>query len=130
MFFLAGLIRSTVLYAFVYSAVGAAWYGMGASTALGLAGIYLAVLALHHVVSRVWGWSKGWRPGFMELVGGSFMADVTMPFRGLGAIRRGRRVIDTKGVARAYQWGEGILHFVWSAAFWVALIFAVARLLV
>lgn len=133
MFFVLGLVRSTLLYGLLSLLVCAAAPQLTATTndegMLGAVStlLYLAsaayplTLAVHPLLARP-GYRRRRLPfSYSESLLGALGADFTNPFRGLVALRGAAKTINSKGVYGAYAWGQVYLHVTWAIAFWLCL---------
>lgn len=131
MFFVAGLVRSTLLYGLISLLVclfvlripvtptGAGFTGGFFAFVSASIAIYPLLLVIHPVFVWVGHRRRRMRFSYFQSLFDALGADFTNPFRGLVALRGASRTIDSKGFYGAYAWGQVILHLVWAAAFWI-----------
>lgn len=116
MYFIAGLVRSTVLYAALMAIVGVALGALGGDIAATLGLVYAVLLVAHSVFVSLTSRRRArhLRQNVFSAGGGALGADISRPFRGLTALVGMRKVVDTKGLQKAMSWTGQWVHLIWS----------------
>lgn len=141
MYFIVGLVRSTLLYGLISLLVRVFVVQLAASAeASGFVGgfysfmyvsavAYPVLLAIHPLIVRNGRYRPSTPFSYSRTLFAALGADLTNPFRGVAALKGASRVIDSKGVYGAYVWGQVTVHLVWAALFLIYLIVAWTLLL-
>lgn len=141
MYFIAGLVRSTLLYGLISLLVCVFVPQVAATTeAEGFVGgfysfmyvsavAYPVLLAIHPLIVRIGHRRRSMPFSYSRSLLGALGADLTNPFRGVAAFKGASRVIDSKGRHGAYAWGQVTVHLIWAALFLIYLIVAWTLLL-
>jgi len=131
MYFILGLVKSTLLYGLVSLVACAFAPQIATSTNEGgriaaiysfmyvSAAAYPLLLAIHPLLGLPGRRRLGVPFVYTQSLFDSLGADFTNPFRGLVALRGASKVIDSKGVSGAYAWAQVYLHLAWAVAFWI-----------
>lgn len=141
MYFIAGLVRSTLLYGFI-SLLACVFIPQVAATteAEGFVGgfysfmyvsavAYPVLLAIHPLIVRIGQRRRSMPFSYSRSLFDALGADLTNPFRGVAAFKGASRVIDSKGVYGAHAWGEVTVHLVWATLLLICFIVAWTLLL-
>lgn len=131
LFFLAGLLRSTLLYGLVTLViclfvlgvpltVGSGGFIGGFFDFMSVSTVFYPVLLLVHPMFAWFGRRRrGMKFSYFQTLFHTLGADLTNPFRGLVALKGASKAIDSKGFYGAYAWGQVIVHLIWAIAFWI-----------